>query len=335
MAQQRDNASNQRELVSQFLTADEMQSSPPLVKGPIFRGELSKVFYAETSSCPYSLAVKLCISERTGRPNPADATEQFQALQTIAPLMPKNEPYAVPQPFKLDAPNGLIAIEWIDGRTLTSYLKEYRFPMDKLLELIERAGIWLQHYHAIRAEPTATLDATKQYQEFAANVAASPLRADRTFMRANLEIDRQVESITEQTFPRALLHGDFKTDNLMLSGDRIVGMDIQARHKNLVLWDIVPFLNRIGLFLYSPHGLRLLRRRHEIEQRFLTGYFARELSAQESAAIAWLRLLILLQQWDDRHISMANNRLKRAVNDWTYRREANWLTRSLARAAPR
>ena len=334
MAEQRDNASIQRELVSQFLTAGLPQGTPPIVKGPIFQGELSKVFYAEAEGFPFPLAVKLCISHRTGQPNPADATEQFQALQTIAPLMLKDAPYAVPQPFKLDAPNGLVAIEWIDGRTLTSCIKDFRFPVDDLLALVERAGIWLRHFHATGREIAASLDAKKQFSEFAASLATSSLRADRVFTRAYDQVERGVNSIATQEFSQARLHGDFKTDNLMLSGDRMIGMDIQARHKNLVLWDIVPFLNRLGLFFYSPHGLRLLRRRKEIEQRFLTGYFARGLGAQETAAIAWLRLLILLQQWDDRHISMANSRLKRAVNDWTYRREANWLRAKLIRRAP-
>jgi Ser/Thr protein kinase RdoA (MazF antagonist) len=332
VAEQRDNASIQRELVCQFLSAGETQISPPLVKGPIFQGELSKVFYAETASCPYPLAVKLCISHSTGLPNPSDAAEQFQALQAIAPLMPKNEPYAVPEPFKLDAANGLVAIEWIDGRTLTSCLKDVRFPIGAVLASIQRAGTWLRHYHATGTEPPGRLDAVQQQQEFAAKIAASPLRADRTFLRAYRDVEQRVQSIAKQAFPRATLHGDFKTDNLLLSGDRMVGLDIQARHKNLVLWDIVPFLNRLGLFCYSLQGLRLLRHRRAIEQRFLTGYFARELTTQESAAIAWVRLLILLQQWDDRHISMANNRLKRAVNDWTYRREANWLRVALGQS---
>lgn len=330
MREQHDNAWIQRELVGQFLIAGTAERSPPLIKGPIFQGEMSKVFYAETPSCPYPLAVKLCISHRTGLPNPVDAAEQFQALQVIAPLMPKGEPYGVPQPFKLDAPNGLVAIEWINGRTLTDCLKDFRFPVDQVFTLFERAGIWLQYFHSTSNETAANLDAAEQFQKFAASLTSSALRSDRTFMRAYREVERGVDGIAKQAFPRALLHGDFKTDNLMLSADRMVGLDIQSRHKNLVLWDIVAFLNRLGLFFYSPRGLRLLRRRQEIEQRFLTGYFKREPTSREAAAIAWLRLLILLQQWDERHIAMANNRLKRAVNNWTYAREANRLSAALA-----
>jgi Ser/Thr protein kinase RdoA (MazF antagonist) len=333
VGEQLDKARFQRELVSQFLIAGTSQSPPPFVKGPIFQGELSKVFYAETPSCPHALAVKLCISPSTGLPNPADAAEQFRALQAIAPLMPNDQPYAVPQPFKLDAPNGLVAIEWIDGRTLTSCLKDFHFPIDQVLAILQRAGIWLRYFHATRHEVAATLDAAEQFRELAASLAASALRSDRAFMRAYRAVERGVSGIATQAFPRALLHGDFKTDNLMLSGDRMIGLDIQSRHKNLVLWDIVPFLNRLGLFFYSPRGLRLLLRRQEIEKRFLLGYFERELQAQEAAAIAWLRLLILLRQWDERGIALATNRLKRAVNNWTYRREANRLSAALSRAA--
>ncbi len=333
MAEQRDNAWIQRELVCQFLAADGAETATPIVKGPIFEGELSTVYYAETASCPYPLAVKFCISHSTGLPNPIDAAEQFQALSHIAPLMPISEPYAVPRPFKLDAPNGLVAIEWIDGRTITRCLKDFRVSINQTLLLLERAGVWLRHFHSIGNESPATLDAEQQHRQFVANLTQSELFSDRVFAHACREVERGVNGIAKQAFARALLHGDFKTDNLMLSDGRLIGLDIQFRHKNLVLWDIAPFLNRLGLFCYSPHGLRLLRHRAEIEQRFLTGYFARQLSPPEAAAIAWMRLLILLQQWDERHVSLAENRLKRAVNNWTYRREANWLCKSLSRAA--
>jgi hypothetical protein len=33
---------------------------------------------------------------------------------------------------------------------------------------------------------------------------------------------------------RSWLHGDFKTDNLIVSGQRIVGIDLQIKHENAV-----------------------------------------------------------------------------------------------------
>ena len=329
MLDQTDSAWAQREIVKRFLAGDPPDRAPPIVKGPVFKGELSKVYYAETTSCPFPLAVKLCYTRNTGLPDPISASEQFAALQALAALMPRDGPYAAPWPYKLDADSGLLAIEWVNGHTMTHYLKDFRTPVTQVKVVLKRAGAGLRHFHATGYGAHATLDATKQHRLFASNLSSSALRWDRVFMRACGLVERMADGIANQVFAVAVLHGDFKTDNLLLCGDRVVGLDIHAKDKGLVLWDIVPFLNRLGLFFYSPSGWHIMRHRRAIEQRFLTGYFTRELTSREAATIAWLRLLILLQQWDARHLATVNNRLKRAANDWIYRREANWLVSEL------
>jgi Ser/Thr protein kinase RdoA (MazF antagonist) len=319
----------QLELVKRFLADDQEGSASPVVKGPISKGEFSKVFYAETPACPYPLAVKQCISRGTGLPDANDASEQFQALQAIEPLMAGGE-YAVPRPYKLDADNGLVAIEWFNGQTVTDYLKDLRYPIIQMEEMLARTGTWLQHFHTSRHVRPGTFDAEKRFSSFTANMSTSLLGADHTFMRACQLLEEKKAGLENQSFPRALLHGDFKSDNLLIADDRLIGIDIQSRDQNLVLWDIVPFLNRLGLLIYSPSGWHLKRNRAGLEHHFLSGYFGRELTPNEAAAIAWLRLLILLQQWDQRHLAMENNPLKRIANNWVYRHEAQSLCTELS-----
>ena len=329
----KESADVQLELVRRFLAADEPRSVPPLVKGPIAQGQYSKVFYAETAACPHPLAVKLCISHLSGEPDSDDARRQFDALQAVEPYMPHDRMYTVPRPYKLDAGNGLVAIEWFDGQTLTSYLRNLRYPIPKMLKMFGRAGTWLKHFHSGQYVAPGTFDAVKRFRYFQANLTQSALHSDRTFVHACELLEQKMDDIENQPFSRAWLHGDFKSDNLLACGDRLVGIDIHAHDQNLVLWDIVPFLNRFGLLIYSPYGWHLKRYRSEFEQHFLHGYFARESTPREAAAIAWLRLLILLQQWDQRHLELAHNLLKRSVNDWIYRQDAKWLCAKLLQSS--
>jgi Ser/Thr protein kinase RdoA (MazF antagonist) len=242
-----------------------------------------------------------------------------------------SEKYGVPRAMKLDADNGLVALEWFNGKSMSDYLTDLRFPAANLQQIFVRAGTWLRHFHAGSELSDSVFDARKQLAQFDARFATSALGLDRTFARAHQLLKEKAASLENQIFRGARLHGDFKADNLMVVGDRMIGMDIQMRNHDSTLWDILPFLNRFGLLIYSPSGMHLKRSRKTFERAFLKGYFERDCSVSESRAIAWLRLMILLRQWDQRHSTLANKAIKRIANDWVYRQEAKWLCAELDR----
>jgi Ser/Thr protein kinase RdoA (MazF antagonist) len=72
--------------------------------------------------------------------------------------------------------------------------------------------------------------------------------------------------------PVSWVHGDFKSDNIMMAGSRWVGLDMSANYENTTLLDISHFLNHLELSLLDPRAIRLLPRQQALIDRFKSGY---------------------------------------------------------------
>jgi hypothetical protein len=143
-----------------------------------------------------------------------------------------------PEPYALYAEAGLTAFEWIQGSTLESMLK-FCSRSDTCLH-VARAGGWL----------------------------AELIRSSR-FFYAPLDVDDMLSSAKGMQFPgiekyMSLLHtvrhavareptiwfpcfGDFKPANLILSRDRLYGIDSQIGEAGPAVIDAAHFLNHTAL----------------------------------------------------------------------------------------
>jgi len=101
--------------------------------------------------------------------------------------------------------------------------------------------------------------------------------------------------IGEIDVPVSWVHGDFKTDNIMTSVDRAVGIDTGANFENVILLDLSHFLNQLELSLFDPRSIRMLSKRQTLVDRFKGGYGG--FTESEEMCLTWFRLLAAIRLW--------------------------------------
>lgn len=262
--------------------------------------------------------------------DPASAQNQFEAMRQVAHAMQEDIQNSVPRPYLLDAQRGLLAMEWVTGTSMTDALFTWRCSMAQAQALMTRAGLWLRRFHASRTLPSGVIDLAEKLA-FVDEMAQSNLTADPVFCRALAQLRQAAPRACATLMPRSWLHGDFKTDNLLLCDGRTLGIDIHLRYEDVVVQDLAPFLNFIDLRLLHPSGWRLAPARESLEKSFLAAYMDKPIEGID-APLTWVRLYLVLVAWHSLH-ALAGSRIKLAVLDFFQRRVALKLTRQLEAGA--
>jgi len=109
---------------------------------------------------------------------------------------------------------------------------------------------------------------------------------------AGVLVDRASDAAA-QSMPASWLHGDMKTDNLLVDGDDMTGLDVQMDIENTVAYDLAPFLNHLCLLRWSPRGLLQRRKLDRMAQAFLHAYSPE--AGHWKLPLLWLRTYLLIQ----------------------------------------
>jgi tRNA A-37 threonylcarbamoyl transferase component Bud32 len=291
-----------------------------VAKGPVAVRDNSRVFFAECQSFPFPLAVKLCFRTGTAEPDPETAERQFEALRRVWLQMSQDGgQFSVPRPYLLEKETGLLAMEWVTGTSMTQQLFSWRCDSTLAHECMVRAGHWLRRFHAARHLPPTALDVEHKLS-LLSEIRGIPIE-DRTFSQALKCLRQSATAAGSPPLERSWIHGDFKTDNLVLSGRRVVGIDLHLRHENTVVHDMAPFLNHLELQSWHPGGWRLFAGTETLRKSFLGGYFG-GLERAIDLPLAWLQLFTLLFQWESARIRSGS---------WLHSRFIDLCHRSVAR----
>jgi tRNA A-37 threonylcarbamoyl transferase component Bud32 len=226
-----------------------------IVKGPVYQRQNSHIFYAECDALPSAAAIKWCLQTYTPRPDSDSAVRQFEALRRVADAMQADPRYTVPRPYLLDRERALLAIEWIGGAPMTASMASWRCGADNAHDLMVQAGNWLRHFHQAHRLPDGPLDVEDKLRS-ASEYDDCALARDQVFAQGLADLRRSAAAAASVNLERSWIHGDFKTDNLIISGQRIVGIDVQIRHENTVVYDVAPFLNDLELSFCHPMAWR-------------------------------------------------------------------------------
>ena len=269
------------------------------MKGPLAVRDNSNLFYAECSAFPSPLAVKLCLKPHTSEPDSTSAQSQYDALHRVSQAMGEGTEYSVPQPHLVQADIGLLAMEWITGKSMTDLVFSRHCKPAQAQQLIARAGRWLRHFHACHPLTPARLDIEEKLA-FVAEMASAGAVSDRVFIHGLVQLRESAKHAAAVTLNRSWIHGDFKTDNLIISGARTIGIDIHLRQEALVIYDLAPFLNHLELHRYHPNGWRLSRSQALLQETFLVSYLEGGGDAI-ATPLAWVRLYMILASWYSAH----------------------------------
>ncbi len=96
--------------------------------------------------------------------------------------------------------------------------------------------------------------------------------------------------------PCAIHHGDFKAENLMITGGALAGLDISNDWNDVVTLDLVKFIRDIDFSSWRPSGWMLGWRHDDIVRHFFAGY-APGAALDLRLPLLWVRLHGLLRFW--------------------------------------
>jgi Ser/Thr protein kinase RdoA (MazF antagonist) len=239
---------------------------------------------------------KLCLLRHTSTLDQHSARDEFEALQRTHAAMIGCDAFSVPEPHFLHERHGLVAMEWIPGQDMTEWLLSGRsFPAAE--QMMHHAAEWLHRFHVADRLPPGRLDVEDKLEQVNGELGDSPLASDPVFSHALQCMRETAADAGTVVLDRCWIHGDFKTDNLNVTGERTIGLDIHARMENAVLYDIAPFLNYLDLKLLHPRAWRLWRCRSQLVEAFLIryGFDGNDIAM---LSLCGVRLFSLLAVWD-------------------------------------
>lgn len=230
------------------------------------------------------------------------AHEEYAALAAISNAMGENSRFTVPRPSPALLQNGCVVMNWVEGVSLLQQMTDWRTPPWRVLGSVRRVGEWLNRFHHARTFEIGHID-----------TARLSGMVDTAFIQARLPpawlpivecarrfLDQHAERVGRVPVQGGWRHGDFKPENVMLSGDRVFGIDIERIGQIECLRDVVNFLFHLDLQLLSPRSLHLLPFRRHIYRSFLKGYAGDKVElGPDNLAGRWLYLQRLLRFWAD------------------------------------
>lgn len=265
------------------------------VAGPVAARDNSRLFYAECSGSASPMAVKLCLKPRSDELDPDTALHQHDTLLRVHRAMGERSDLSVPKPLLVIPEYGLVATEWIAGKNLAMLLFSWGCGFARARDLVSGAGRWLRRFHACRVLAPGRLDAHEKLA-FVSKLAAAHPVDDPIFQQALTTLRASADAAARPTLERSWVHGDFTADNVMVSGARTLGIDVDVRHENTVIHDLAPFLNHLELRALHPGGWLRAFSLPSLRGLFLHSYFDKK-TEEVAVPLAWLRLCMLLQTW--------------------------------------
>ena len=302
-------------------------AEPLTVRGPIYTLEYSDIYRAECGRFGFPLAVKVCKDPATGQTDQATAKNQFLALDRVGSRMTSTD-YGVPRTVALIEDQAIIITEWVYGDNLTRILYRRRSSSATALDLLRRAGIWLRLFHSSNPLRPGRLDVSEKIASIREAHKRGDVRSGIVSQAVAL-LEASAERAGAGTLRRSWIHGDYKTDNLLVEGRRLVGLDVHVIHESAVHYDVAAFLNRLQLTLLHPKAWRLLPYRPSFEEGFVSESL--QLEADNTVLpLGWIRLYMMLCSWMNQQ-TRETNWMQRHYMELCFRRLTRQLMRDLAR----
>jgi len=291
------------------------------ITGPISVRDNSQVFRAYVATDPpRDLAVKSCLLPHSATPDRRSTAEQYAALTRLHGTFTQGRQGHVPEPVFVDEEGGIFGMSWIEGISLTSLMRQ-AVVLTRGAQAFEAVGAWLGTFHSLgplREEVYGFGERLAALDEFARSV---PPQAH--IATAARFLIRTAPGLAEHRMSTSWLHGDCKTDNFLLQGSEVFGIDISLRHENAIEHDLAQFLNNVELAFLDPRCVHLVAARSTLKSAFWRGYSRTGPGVCETF-LYWMRLYTALSLWH----STLGLRKRGRVRSW-------YLNRGFARLARR
>src|SRR5688500_9359630 len=94
------------------------------------------------------MAVKICLRPHTAEIDSQAAQSQYETLQRVHRAMGGEVELSVPKPYVVIPAAGLVATEWIPGKTAAALVFSWRCSAARAGQLVARSARWLRRFHA-------------------------------------------------------------------------------------------------------------------------------------------------------------------------------------------
>lgn len=263
--------------------------------GPIRTQNNSEVYRGRVATSPITeFALKRCLMPRTLLPDRDGARIQYAALEKLRESFSEaNSPYQIPAPRFLDETSASFGMDWIEGVTITDLLHTPQALLRGSI-WVNSAGRWLGHFHTAGPHATCRFN-TEARASNIAKLLESPL-PNSVFIAATHTLAKSRSRVSKLDVQRSWLHGDCKTDNIMIGDCRIYGIDISLVHEDAIEYDIAQFLNHLDLLVSGPKEFLLRPLKNKLELAFWLGYQEQGLNVSDDC-LNWIRLYAALNLW--------------------------------------
>jgi len=267
------------------------------VIGPVRVGAASQLFRCTAPEIAGALALKFCLTA-DGRRDFDTARRQFAALERIAGLAARSAaPVRVVRALGLIDAYACLVMEWIDGRSVASVLAGPLTAETEVRAWASAAGRWLHGFHAMHRLADRPMSCAVMLANLELRApSADALRSNRSFADGHAALARTAAQVASIAVPIAHHHGDFKAENLMMTDDGLVGLDIAAHWDDAVTLDLAKFIRDLTFRSWRPTGWMLGRRHGIIVDAFLDGYGAAG-RPWSRGPLLWAQLHGLLRFW--------------------------------------
>ena len=276
------------------------------------------------------IAVKECFRWATRVPDPSAAEREYSALARLAEAMPTTDRGSrslAPLPLQLCREHATYGMSWVPGTPATDVILSVSADVQRASAVGEAAGTWLRRLHSMRASQErrndfeARLDVVRQH--------AAEVRYRGPLIAAAAEaLARHAPEAAAVPMPASWMHGDMKTDNLLIDGDAAAGLDLQLVHENTVAYDLAPFLNHLRLLRWTVRGMHSGRKLNAAASAFLRAYSPD--TKRWGMPIAWLQTYQLIQRASPIE---PEGSLRAMTARWPIRRELAHAIRALDAAS--
>jgi hypothetical protein len=256
------------------------------------RRQNSDIYRCKTPEATW--IVKRCFEPGTDIISAPAALAEFSALERLysAAIAAHTETLS-PRPFGCIKELGIVAMSWERGQCMTHHFLKFLGTIDAAEKYGRAAGDWLERFHGLHLLPERRNDFGQKWDYLHGHIAANKLSGDHLLQQVLNVLRSRVSVASSICMPYSWIHSDFKSDNLLVDGARVIGLDPYLQHENAVIFDIVPFLIHLDLLRWHPRGLFFRRKLAAVEAGFLSGYGA--ITPEWKLPIGWLRCEMLSQ----------------------------------------
>ena len=259
------------------------------VSGPIASRPWSRVFQGKGPAYPSPVAIKLCLDPASSQASPELARSYFRALSSVHESMQGHRHFASARPYALFEDLGLVVAEWVNGPTLSRVITASP-PMDARLA-VRKAGAWLARLHRSTNHSYRPLHTDEMLAQLDRAIAESQHAPSAgIFGRALDALHQTAPSVSGTPVVWTLVHGDFKPDNMLVTGGKLTGIDMDLKYPGPGALDVAQFLNHLTLLFWTPRGVRRLSHSSQVSASFCRGYEQDGGLPLGYPQLAWVRL---------------------------------------------